>query len=89
VRLRAAIGEARVQAAAGKTSEATRSLEETVATAKRQGYLEYQLESELAVAEIEIESGKAAAGSAMLKEVRTQAELKGFGSIAKRATRSL
>ena len=85
VRLRAAIGEAWVQSAAGSAQDAARSLEETIASAKKLGYLGYQLEAQLALGEIQLASGNAAAGRALLADVRKQAQQKGFGLVASKA----
>ena len=85
-RLRAAIGAAQVQAAAGKSADAMRALEETTATTRKFGYLGYQLEARLAQGEVEIASGSVAAGLNVLKDVQNQAQLSGFRLIARDAS---
>jgi len=87
VRLRASIVEATVQAAAGKPEDAIRILQETIANAKKFGYLGYQLEAQLALGQVEILSGKVAAGQSLLADVRRQAQLRDFHLIADRAAR--
>jgi eukaryotic-like serine/threonine-protein kinase len=87
-RLRAAIGAAQVQAAAGKSADATRMLEETTATTRKFGYLGYQLEARLALGEVEIASGKVGAGLNLLKDVQNQAQLSGFHLIARDAAQA-
>ena len=88
VRLRASIVEAKVEAAAGKTDDALRSIEETIASAKKSGYLGYQLEAQFALGEMQMASGKSAAGQSLLADVQKQAQLRGFGSIANCAARA-
>jgi serine/threonine protein kinase/tetratricopeptide (TPR) repeat protein len=85
VGLRAAIGAAEVQAAAGKSGDAMRMLEETTASSRKFGYVGYQLEAQLALGEVETASGKVAAGLSALKDVQSQAQLKGFRLIARNA----
>jgi len=88
VRLRAMIVGATVEAAAGRSADAVKSLEETIASAKKSGYVGYLLEAQLAMAEVEAASGKAAAGVSLLKDVQNQARIKGFGLIADKAARA-
>jgi serine/threonine protein kinase/tetratricopeptide (TPR) repeat protein len=85
VGLRAAIGATRVLAAAGKPEEATKILEETITSARKSGYLGYQLEGQLALGEVETASGKVAAGVGQLRDVQNRAQLSGFRLIAKKA----
>ena len=87
VRLRASIVEANVEAAAGKTDDALRRIEETLASAKKSGYLGFQLEAQLALGEVQMASGKSAAGRSLLADVRKQAQVKGFRLIANNAAR--
>jgi predicted negative regulator of RcsB-dependent stress response len=79
--------EAKVEAAAGKTDDALRSIEETIASAKKSGYLGYQLEAQFALGEVQMASGRAGAGLSLLAEVRRQAQQKGFQLIAYETTR--
>ena len=88
VRLRASIGEASVESAAGKSEAAVRILDDTIASAKRSGYVEYELESQFALGVIDRATGKAAAGQSLLNEVRQKAQLKGFHLIANKASKA-
>jgi tetratricopeptide (TPR) repeat protein len=87
VRLRASIVQARVQAAS-KPEDAIRNLQETIATAKKSGYLGYQLEAQLALGEVLLKSGKNSAGLTQLSEVRNVAQAKGFGLILRKASQA-
>ena len=87
VHLRASLAEAQLAAADGHPQEAIRILQTTIASARKLGYLGYQLESELALAEVEITSGRGAAGLSLLEAVRREAQQKGFQLIAYKATR--
>jgi eukaryotic-like serine/threonine-protein kinase len=87
VRLRATIEGAQVQAA-GRPEDAIRSLQETIASANKSGYVEYLLDAQLALGEVEATSGKVAAGLSLLRDVHTQAQLKGFSLIASKAGRA-
>jgi ATP/maltotriose-dependent transcriptional regulator MalT len=87
VHLRASIAEAQLTAAAGQPEEAVRILQTTIANGKKSGYLGYQLEAELALGEVETESGRNGAGLSLLADVRRQAQQKGFQLIAFKATR--
>ncbi len=87
VRLRAAIVEGQVQAAAGRPRDAVRILQETIASAKRMGYVGFQLEAQLALGQVEIASGKVAAGVNLLADARKQAQARGFLLIANKAAR--
>lgn len=85
-RLSVAITAARVQApASGKRAEAVKSLESVLAEATRTGHLGLQFEARLALGEIEMQSGKTAAGRARLKALEKEAAAKGFGLIARKA----
>jgi tetratricopeptide (TPR) repeat protein/tRNA A-37 threonylcarbamoyl transferase component Bud32 len=87
VRLRALIMQAQVQASS-KPEDAIRNLQETIATAKRSGYLGYQLEAQLALGKVLLKSDKHNAGLAQLTEVRNAAQANGFGLIAKKASQA-
>ncbi len=78
VRIRAAIVDARLTAAAGKSNDAIRSLQSTIATASKAGYLGYQLEAQLALGEVLVASGRAAAGNSLLAAVHRQAQQRGY-----------
>jgi eukaryotic-like serine/threonine-protein kinase len=88
VRLRASIMQAQVQAAAGKSGDAVRALQETIVNAKKSGYVGYQLEAQLALGEIEIKSDSTTAGRSLLGEIRQEANTKGFHLIADKASRA-
>jgi tetratricopeptide (TPR) repeat protein len=88
VRLRAAIVGAQVQAAAGRPEDGVRTLEETIASARKSGYAGYLLEAELALGDVEAASGKVTAGLSLLRDVHSQAQLKGFRLIASKAGRA-
>jgi eukaryotic-like serine/threonine-protein kinase len=87
VHLRASIAEAQLTAAAGQPQDAIRILQTTIASAKKSGYLGYQLEAELALGEVETASGKNGAGLSLLADVRRHAQQKGFQLIAFKATK--
>jgi ATP/maltotriose-dependent transcriptional regulator MalT len=87
VHLRASVAEAQLAAADGRPQEAIRILQTTIASARKSGYLGYQLESQLALGEVETTSGRTAAGMSLLGEVRSQAQQRGFQLIAYKATR--
>ena len=67
------------------SEDAVKNLQETITTAKKSGYLGYQLEAPLALGEVLLKSGKRSAGLTQLSEVRSVAQAKGFGLIAKKA----
>ncbi len=88
VRIAAAIVAARVLAASGEaraTSAALEALQATLAEAVRVGYVDYQLEARLAAGEIEMASGRAAAGRAHLAALAKDAAARSFGLVARRA----
>jgi serine/threonine protein kinase/tetratricopeptide (TPR) repeat protein len=83
---------ARVQAASGQPSDvaqAMKSLRDAVAEATRYRYLGYQFEARLALGQIEMKSGDAAAGRARLSALETEAKAKGFGLIARKAAETI
>jgi serine/threonine protein kinase/tetratricopeptide (TPR) repeat protein len=87
-RLKMAIVAARARAACGKPADiaaATKSLLATHAEATKYGYFGFQLEARLALGEIEMKSGKTAAGHARLEALQKEAMAKGFGLIARKA----
>jgi len=84
-RLLTTMVEARTQAANGKTAEATKTLQNVLAEATRYGYLSYQFETRLALGEVEMTSGHAAAGRAWLEALEKDALAKGFIRIARKA----
>ena len=88
VHLRASVAEAQLAAADGRPQDAIRILQTTIASARKSGYLGYQLESQLALGEVEKTSGKTTAGVSQLAVVRKQAQMKGFSLIADKAERA-
>ena len=84
-RLGMAIVAAQVRAALGKPGEASHSLLATLAEATKDGFVGYQFETRLALAEIEMKSGKSGAGRARLEALEKDATAKGFGLIARKA----
>jgi tetratricopeptide (TPR) repeat protein len=88
VKINYAITAARVRAATGGTAEAVKSLQATLAEATKYGFLGYQLEARLALGEIEIKSGQAAAGRARLEALGKDANAKGFLLIARKAAQA-
>jgi hypothetical protein len=76
---------ARAQAASHKTATAETILKGVLARANKSGYIGYQLESRLALEEIELNSGKSAASRARLEQLQKDAKEKGFDLIARKA----
>jgi serine/threonine protein kinase/tetratricopeptide (TPR) repeat protein len=88
VHLRASVADAQLAAADGRSQEAIRILQATIGSARKSGYLGYQLESQLALGEVETASGKITAGLSQIADVRKQAQMKGFRLIANKAERA-
>jgi serine/threonine protein kinase/tetratricopeptide (TPR) repeat protein/TolB-like protein len=76
---------ARVQAAIGNQTAATKSLEATLIEASQCGFVPYQYEARLALGELEMKSGKTTAGRARLAALEKDATAKGFLLIARKA----
>lgn len=89
VRLEFAIAEARVRGATGNVDEAVKSLQASQAEADKYGYGGNSYEIQLVLAELEMKSGKAAAGRTRMKSLAKNARAKGFGLIADKAARAL
>ena len=89
VRLEFAIAEARVRGATGNVDEAVKSLQASQAEADEYGYGGNSYEIQLVLAELEMKSGKAAAGRTRMKSLAKVARAKGFGLIADKAARAL
>jgi predicted negative regulator of RcsB-dependent stress response len=85
VRFALAVAEGRVRAAAGDTAGATKSLEATAAEARAAGLKGYELEARLALAEVEMGSGRAEAGRARLRDIVSEARAKGLELLARQA----
>jgi len=79
---------ARVRQASGRPSdrqEAAKSLETILAEAKKAGFLGDELEADLALGEIEFQSGNVAIARRYLETLERQAAAQGFGLIARKA----
>jgi DNA-binding winged helix-turn-helix (wHTH) protein/tetratricopeptide (TPR) repeat protein len=85
IRMAVAIAEARVRAARGLPDQATKSLAGVIAEATRFGFISYQLESRLALGEIEMKSGKTVAGRTRLEALEGEAKAKGLVLVARKA----
>jgi serine/threonine protein kinase/Tfp pilus assembly protein PilF len=85
VRLRSAIVESRVGAASGETAEAAKVLEAAIAEASKHGFVNYQLEAELALGEIQMKAGQVTSGRTRLGALEKDAAARGFLLIARKA----
>jgi len=85
VRLKYAIETARLRSASGQTAQARKDLEAALADASRIGLFIYQLESRLAIAEVELKSGQLSDARVALEELQKEARSKDFGLVAKKA----
>jgi hypothetical protein len=85
VKLSFDVAMARVDAASQKTAAAKTILKEALARATKSGYVGCQLESRLALEEIELKSGKSGASHARLEQLQKEAKEKGFDLIARKA----
>lgn len=88
-RFLAAIASAAVKFKTGGTEEALNMLEKVRAETARSGYVAYELESRLLMGEIEINSGRKAAGRSRLEGLQKDAQSKSFGLIARKARTGL
>lgn len=91
-RLEFAIVAARVRAAGAAKTEAAaslRALETAAAEAHRFGFTGLQFEAQLALADIELASGKAASGFGRLRRLERDAQTRGFLTIARGARQRL
>lgn len=87
-RLGFSIAAAQARAASGKgpdVAEAERSLQTVLTSARRDGFLGYELEARLALGQIEMKAGRNA-GGAGLTALEKDAAAKGFGLIARKAS---
>ncbi len=80
---------ARVAAAAGDRVGAEKRCAALLADSAKRGFVAQQLDLALALGEIEIASGKTAAGRARLEALEKEAREKGFLLIARKASRTL
>lgn len=84
-RLLVAIAAARVATASGEFADARRRLDAALAEATTANLLYYQYDSRLALGELEIKSGKTAAGHARLAALEKESRHKGFLLVARKA----
>jgi hypothetical protein len=84
--LQFAIVAARVLAATGSKAEAAKSLEALAKRAAAYGFVHYGFWARLALGEINMKSGKAARGRALLSTLEKEATAKGFLLIAHKAS---
>lgn len=80
---------ARIRARRGSSSEAVKSLESSLAQAKRIGAVGLEFKARLSLSQIEMESGSSDAGRARLRELEKEATSKGFRLIARKAATAL
>jgi tetratricopeptide (TPR) repeat protein len=85
VRGKYAIAAARIKAASGRVNEAISSLENSLTEANKHGFREYQYEAELALGELQVQSGDKAAGKVRLAALEKEARANGFLRIAEKA----
>jgi hypothetical protein len=80
-----AIAEAQVKAANGQIALADESLMRIIAETKKAGFVGYELEARLVLAEIQLRSARTATAQARLLAVEKDARTKGFWLIAHKA----
>jgi serine/threonine protein kinase/tetratricopeptide (TPR) repeat protein len=85
-KLDAAITAARIDAQSGKADSALTSLAQVQKEARAAGLLQTEFDVRLATGEIQLSSGKVAAGKATLRSLATAAKSRGFTHIAQKAT---
>jgi eukaryotic-like serine/threonine-protein kinase len=85
IRLEFLLAEAKTYAAVRDYAAAESRAKDALTKATRAGYLGYQLESRLVIAEIQKKSGKFVLSRAELEQLQKDAQEKGFGLIARRA----
>jgi serine/threonine protein kinase/tetratricopeptide (TPR) repeat protein len=74
----------RIRAAAGRPAEALKNMEGTITEAHKLGFIPFEFEARLAQGEIEMKSGRSAAGRAHLSALDKDATAKGFLLIARK-----
>jgi eukaryotic-like serine/threonine-protein kinase len=84
-----AIASARIASASGDLATARTILEEALSEAMKANLLFFQYDTRLALGELEIKSGKVAAGRTRLTKLEKDAEGKGFLLIARKAATAL
>ena len=86
VRLEFALAKAQCDAASRNNGAAEIGFRDALSKATRVGYFGYQLEARLALAAVQMKSGKSSSAQAMLEQLQKDAQEKGFGLIAHQAT---
>lgn len=87
--LPAEIACARAEAATGRQDQARKAVEAILQKAMRIGWVNFQLDARLALAEIDLNSVDAARGRSELQTLAGDANAKGFGNVARKARRLL
>jgi DNA-binding winged helix-turn-helix (wHTH) protein/tetratricopeptide (TPR) repeat protein len=89
--LMVAISAARIQALSGSVAngDAAKAFQEIARQANRLGFVTYELEPQLALAEIEVNSGDSTNGRSHLEALQKEAADRGFGLIALKAAGDL
>jgi serine/threonine protein kinase/tetratricopeptide (TPR) repeat protein len=87
-RFDAELANARALAACGKSPDALKRLEAVLAETKKYGYLNYEYQTRLALGEVEMKSGKTAAGRARLSALGKDATSTGFLLLARKAEKA-
>jgi hypothetical protein len=80
----AVLADARVKARAGQGPEARKELEAALAEARKYGYLTYEFRTRLAICEVELAAGDAAAHG-KLSALETEAKARGLLLVANQA----
>jgi tetratricopeptide (TPR) repeat protein len=89
VQTKLAIARALVDAALGRSTEATRILVRIIAQTEKYGFLLRQYQARLALGEIELKTGHPNAGRERLQTLETEATARGFGLVARKASSAL
>jgi len=80
---------ARIQAALGKTNEAVKLLETTIGQARKAGFVQFQFEAWLALAEVHIKSRNLAAARSQIDALQREARATGHPRVARQAAELL
>jgi serine/threonine protein kinase/tetratricopeptide (TPR) repeat protein len=80
-----ALVDAKIRAASGKFSDATKLLKQIISDARKSALLARELEARFFLGETEVEEGDLAAGDAELRALQREANAKGFALIARKA----
>jgi len=89
IHLSARIIAARIRAESGGLAEAIRELKDASAEARKFGFLDGDFQARLAIGEIEMQSGEAAAGRTQLQALEQDASAKKFMLVAQKAAAAL